>query len=76
MLQACHLRPKCLFHRLLLPGGLDAVAHPIQDDLVDRVKVEVEGIGQQLHFVVEHGVEQRRIIGVDRDGYTGGVQVR
>ena len=76
LLQACHFRLECLFHGLFLPGWHKAIAPPIQDDLVDGIEVEVEGIGQQLHLVVERSVEQRRIIGVDRDGYAGGVQAR
>jgi hypothetical protein len=48
----------------------------VQDFLVDGIEIEVEGVSQQLHIVVERGVEQGRVVGVDGDGDSGGMERR
>src|SRR5579884_359021 len=72
--QAPHLGAKFGFHCLLAFVRQEAVAHAVEQDIVGRVNIEGKGVQEQPHVVVQVGVEEGRVVGIDSDGDTGGVQ--
>src|SRR3954453_4198561 len=54
----------------------EAVADAIEQDLIDRRSLQAEGVRQEGDLVIKGGVEQRRIVRVDRDRDAGRVQAR
>jgi len=48
--------------------GEEAATDAVEQDLVDGGDVQAEGVGEQGDLVVERGVEEGRVVGVDRHG--------
>src|SRR5207237_1118441 len=57
-------------HSVLTACGQAAIADAVEEDIVYIRHVVAEWIGQQGCLLVESGVEERWIVGVDGDGHS------
>src|SRR5579875_3971298 len=75
-MQAAHFSAKLFFHLLLLFLAHKTMTHAIEHNFVNGSKREMERFKQRVHIIVERGMEERRVIGIDREGHAGSVEAR
>src|SRR5579885_458362 len=71
-----HFRAKLCLQRLSALRGQKAMAHTVEQNLVDCIQFKPEGAVQALNVFVQGDVEQRRIVGIDAQLHAGAVQAR